>query len=306
MRRIAFGLLPSSSAAVLSRTCSSKAAASDTAPPPPQADLVIARESPLEDVILLEMNNGRANVLTPDFIAAFLKTVNEVCDPDKSRCRGIILTSKNPGIFSAGLDLNELNTNLSQERFAHYWNQFQQLFTTLHSMPVPLVSAINGHAAAAGCIMALACDYRVMARRHPTKNTNLTIGISAAQYGFVVPPYVAASMEYVVGFRKTEELLSLGQLISADEALRIGLVDDVVDNPDEAVVPCLEFLEKLLDLPSPVPYWMVKDVSRRRLLAPLNTPALRTQDTVDFYNLFSNPQVKATLAKHTQKITKKK
>lgn len=293
MRRI---VAQTCAAAGLCRTCATTA---------PATDLVVARESPLDDVILIEMNNGRANVLTPDFIAAFLKTINEVCDPDKSRCRGIILTSKNPGIFSAGLDLKELNTHLSQDRFAHYWNQFQQLFTTLHTMPVPLVSAINGHAAAAGCIIALASDYRVMARRHPVKETDLTIGISAAQYGFMVPPYVAASMEYVVGFRKAEELLTLGTLLSADEALRVGLVDDVVENADEAVVPCLEFMDSLLQLPSPAPYWMVKDLSRRRLVTPLSTHALRTQDTVNFYNLFSNPQVRETLGKHTKKVTGK-
>lgn len=302
MRRIA-SLSNVFSVAALSRSCTTKAGSVAASAAP--TDLVIARESPLEDVTLIEMNNGRANVLTPEFISAFLKTINEVCDPDKSRCRGIILTSKNPGIFSAGLDLTELNTNLSQDRFAHYWNQFQQLFTTLHSMPVPLVSAINGHAAAAGCILALASDYRVMARRHPVKHTDLTIGISAAQHGFVVPPYVAGSMEYVVGFRKAEELLSLGKLVTADEALRIGLVDHVVENPEEAVVPCLEFMEGLLQLPSPAPYWLVKDMSRRRLVAPLSTHALRTQDTVNFYNLFSSPQVKETLGQHTKKITGK-
>ncbi|CAM39858.1 3,2-trans-enoyl-CoA isomerase, mitochondrial precursor-like protein [Leishmania braziliensis MHOM/BR/75/M2904] len=281
------------------RACSTTASMSDT------ADLVVVRESPLEKVVLLEINNGRANVLTSEFISAFLQTIQDVCNPEKSQCRGIVLTSKTPGIFCAGLDLNELNTNLSRDRFAHYWGQFQQLFRTFHSLPVPLVSAINGHAAAAGCIIALASDYRVMARRHPTKPVDLMIGIAAAQHGFVVPPYVAGSMEHVVGFRKAEELLSLGLLLSADKALQVGLVDEVVEHHDEAVVPCLQFMEKLLELPSAAPYWMIKDMSRRHLLAPLCTEDLRTQDTVSFYNLFSNSQVKQTLAQHIQKLSRK-
>lgn len=267
--------------------------------------LVIVRESPIDNVVILEMNNGSANVLTPEFMSAFLNKLSDLCDPDKSKCSGIILTSTKSGVFSAGLDLNELSTNLSQDRFAHYWSQFQKLFTTLHALPIPLVSAINGHAAAAGCIVALASDYRVMARRHPTKLTNLTIGIAASKHGFVVPSYVAASMEHVVGFRKAEELLCMGLLLSADEALQVGLVDEVVEHHDEAVVPCLQFMEKLLELPSPAPYWMIKDMSRRHILAPLCTPALRTQDTVNFYNLFSNPQVKQKLAEHAHKFAKK-
>ncbi|KAG5473662.1 hypothetical protein LSCM1_04289 [Leishmania martiniquensis] len=280
-------------------------ACSTTACVPGSADLLLVRESPLDGVLLFEMNNGRANVLTSELISALLKTIKDVCDPEKSVCRGIVLTSKSPGIFSAGLDLSEINTNLSQDRFERYWGQFQQLFTTLHSLPVPLVSAINGHAAAAGCIIALASDYRVMARRHPVKPTNLTIGIAAARHGFVVPPYVAGSMEHVVGFRKAEQLLCMGSLLQADEALQVGLVDEVVENHNEAVVPCLEFMEKLLELPSPAPYWMIKDMSRRQLLAPLCTDRLRAQDTASFYNLFSNTHVRNVLAEHTRKITKK-
>ncbi|GET90257.1 3,2-trans-enoyl-coA isomerase, mitochondrial precursor-like protein [Leishmania tarentolae] len=282
-----------------SRACSSSVNVSES------QDLVIVRQSPIDNVVLLEMNSGRGNVLTPEFISTFLNQLADLCDPEKSKCSGIILTSKNPGIFSAGLDLNELNTNLSQDRFAHYWGLFQKLFTTLHSLPVPVVSAINGHAAAAGCIVALASDYRVMARRHPTKPIDLTIGIAAAKHGFVVPPYVAASLEHVVGFRKAEELLCMGSLLSADTALQVGLVDEVVEHHDEAVVPCLQFMEKLLELPSPAPYWMIKDMSRRHILAPLCTSALRMQDTVSFYNMFSNSQVRKTLAEHARKFVKK-
>ncbi|KAG5490556.1 hypothetical protein JKF63_00676 [Porcisia hertigi] len=277
------------------RACSTPASDSGT------AELVIVRESPIDNVVIFEMNNDGDNLLTSKMLSAFLKKINDVCDPDKSRCRGIVLTSKTPGVFSVGLDVQEFATNLSQERFTYYWSQFQQLFTTLHSLPVPLVSAINGDAAEGGCVMALASDYRVMARKHPTTADDLLIGIAATQQGSVVPPYVAGSVEHVVGFRVAEKLLCMGSMLTADEALSIGLVDEVVDQHDQAVVPCLQFMERLLEHPSPVPYWMIKNVSRRCLVAPLCTANLRSQDTVSFYNFFSSSHVKKALAEHTQK-----
>lgn len=267
--------------------------------------LVVVTESPIENVVVLEMNGGKANVLTTGLISALLSTIREVCDPDKGKCRGIVLTSKNPGVYSAGLDLNELSTDLTEERFANYWNQFQQLFVTLHSLPVPFVSAINGHAAAAGCIIALASDYRVMARSHHAKKSQLSIGISAARYGFVVPPYVAGSMELVIGFRRAEEMLQLGTMLDADAAQKYGLVDEVVDDVDEAVVPSLCFIQEILSLPSPLPYWTVKNVMRRRVLAPLCTHALRAQDTSNFYEILTRPSVKAALAEHARRIVRK-
>ncbi|EPY23673.1 3,2-trans-enoyl-CoA isomerase, mitochondrial [Strigomonas culicis] len=270
------------------------------------SDLVIAKESPLEKVFILEMNNPKANVLSPDFISAFLSQINTLCDPDKERSRGIILTSAVTGIFSGGLDINELFNNQEQGRFAHYWNQFQQLFTTIHTLPIPLMAAINGHAAAAGCIISLACDYRVMACTHPKNGKNLTIGISATKHGFCVPPYVVASLEHVVGFRKAEEIITNGLMLTAQEALEYGLVDHVVEGADEAIVPCLEEMEKILQLPSPVPYWIAKDFSRRQVVAPLSSPALRQADTVNFYRMMQDPTVRSVLGKHIAGLGSKK
>ncbi|CAD2213450.1 3,2-trans-enoyl-CoA isomerase, mitochondrial [Angomonas deanei] len=267
--------------------------------------LLTVKESPLENVSIFEMNYPKANVLTSEFITSFLDSIKEVCDPDTGHCRGIILTSSVPGIFSGGLDINELFHNQDKERFDKYWSLFQQLFVTLHSLPVPLVTAINGHAAAAGCIVAMASDYRVMARVSPKNQKPLSIGISATLSGFCVPPYVFASMEHTIGFRKTEELMTSGRLLSADEALAYGLVDEVVDNGEEAIVPCLAYMEKLLQLPSPAPYWIVKGYSRSNVLAPLSSAQLRQADSDNFFNMLQDPTVRSVLGKHVSQLGSK-
>lgn len=256
-----------------------------------QSDCVRVTKSPLEKVYIVEMNGPAANVLSADLMAGLLAAIREVCDPDaETRCEGLVLTSAVPGVFSGELDRNELRST-SQESFAHYWGLFQRLFITLHSLPVPLAVAVNGDTAAGGAVVALAADYRVMARtRYDGKP--IQSDIAAARYGLVMPPYVAGSLEHVVGFRRAEDLLVNGVTLSADEAHRVGLVDAVVECHDEAVVPCLEYMERILSLPSPLPFWVVKDVTRRRLLAPLCTEALRTADTANFFAFMQSPSVR--------------
>ncbi|XP_050340859.1 enoyl-CoA delta isomerase 1, mitochondrial-like [Bactrocera neohumeralis] len=133
-------------------------------PPLPSAelkDLVVVSESPLARVCVMELNSPKANVLTADLMTRLLAAVKDVCDPDsEQRAHGIILTSKIPGIFSGGLDIKEMLRYSSQEQFLYNWNLFQSLFVTLHSLPVPLAVAINGHAAAGGTVVALGADYQ--------------------------------------------------------------------------------------------------------------------------------------------------
>ncbi|XP_050340858.1 enoyl-CoA delta isomerase 1, mitochondrial-like [Bactrocera neohumeralis] len=123
---------------------------------------------------------------------------------------------------------------------------------------------------------------------------------------FASPPYVAGSLAHVVGFRRAEDLLLSANTLSADEACEIGLVDEVVDGHDEAIVPCLEFMEKILALPSPLPFWVVKDQARKSLLAPLCTQALRTVDTVAFFEMLQNPIVRKNLQLHITRLSERK
>lgn len=268
--------------------------------------LVNIKDTNLEGVYIMELNSPKANVLTSELINGMLAHVRTLCDPDKGRARGLIITSALPGLFSGGLDINALYHNRDEAEFAYYWNNFQQLFTTLHSLPIPVLAAVNGTAAAAGCIIALACDARVMARQHPTRpGAGLSIGISAARYGLVVPPYVAASLVHVVGFRKAEELLVNGSMLSADEALSVGLVDEVTEHGEETLVPCMIRMEELLAMPSPMPYWFIKDQCRKDLLAPLSTPALRSADVANFFHMLQLPAVRANLGAHVGSLGSK-
>ncbi|RNF25962.1 3,2-trans-enoyl-CoA isomerase, mitochondrial precursor [Trypanosoma conorhini] len=256
--------------------------------------LVEVTASPVKDVMVLAMKNPTENVLSASLMSELLDAIGELCNPEKELCRGIVLTSALVGSFSEGLDLKLLHTTMEYETFAHYWSQLQKLYVTLNTLPVPLVSAINGDAVGAGCIIALASDYRVMAARGDGQGRPFKIGINATRCGLTVPPSFAALTSYVVGCRRCEALLQLGELVDAQTAKMIGLVDETVENADEVLIPALDMAERLTG-GTPWCYWTVKEVSRKKLVAPFCTSALRNAECSNFYEMLKNPDVERDL-----------
>ncbi|ESL09833.1 3,2-trans-enoyl-CoA isomerase, mitochondrial precursor [Trypanosoma rangeli SC58] len=256
--------------------------------------LVEVTESPVKDIKILAMKNPARNVLSASLMNDLLDAISELCNPDKELCRGVVLTSALVGAFSAGLDLKLLHANLEYDTFTHYWSRLQKLYVTLNTLPVPLVSAINGDAIGAGCIIALASDYRIMAAREKEQGRPFKMGINATKCGLTVPPSFAALTSYVVGHRRCEALLQLGELVDAPAAKTMGLVDEIVENADEVLIPALDMAERLSGA-APWCYWTVKDVSRKRLVAPFCTPALRNAECSNYYEMLNNPDVKRDL-----------
>lgn len=283
-----------------------------------QRTYVTVTESPLSNVHVLSLNSPPVNTLTSEVIRDLLGELRRLANPE-SGCRGIVLTSDLPTTFSSGLDLNVFAREpFDQAIFAHYWAQFQELFMTMHAFPLPLVAAINGHAPAAGCIMACACDYRVMAEGTVASPSNsqesakvkpsrpFTIGITATRAGFAAPPFVARNLAWIVGPRIAQDMLTRGSTLTAAEAQKVGLVDEVVGDGGEAVVAALHEIERYLELPMEHTRWLVKDHMRRPILALLQDKNLRSEDCVYFADMIQSPDVRRDLQNYAQSLSKKK
>lgn len=92
----------------------------------------------------------------------------------------MILASSNAKIFSAGLDVSELVAP-DANRLPAFWNSLQQVYIDLYGSRLATVACIQGHAPAAGCFLAMACDYRVMSAGNA--NHIPTIGLNETQLG---------------------------------------------------------------------------------------------------------------------------
>ncbi|GAB2619478.1 enoyl-CoA hydratase/isomerase family protein [Lysobacter erysipheiresistens] len=159
-----------------------------------------------------------------------------------AEARGIVLAG-GPKVFSAGLDVPYLlGLGDDREALTSAWQSFFAAARAIASCPVPVVAAIAGHAPAGGCVLALCCDYRVMAAG------DFRIGLNETQVGLVAPEGVQRLLRRAVGPARAERLLVMGDLVEAERALRIGLIDELVEI-EQVTARAHAWLRQLLALP---------------------------------------------------------
>lgn len=185
----------------------------------------------------LRLDRPPANALSPDLIAALRQAVESA--PGEG-ARALVI-SGSPRMFSGGLDVPHL-IQLDRPAIAATWRDFYAMMRALATCPVPLAAAVTGHAPAGGAVISLFCDYRVMSEG------DFKIGLNEVPVGIPLPPIIFKAMRRVVGSRQAERLSVQGLLISGDEALRVGLVDELAV-PERVVERAVEWCRSLLALP---------------------------------------------------------
>ncbi len=206
---------------------------------------------------------------------------------------GIVLAG-GAKVFSAGLDVPYL-LSLGDDRDALLaaWNAFFGVARGLAGSPVPVVAAMAGHAPAGGCVLALCCDYRIMA------DGPYRIGLNETQVGLVAPEGIQALLARAVGPHRAERLLVSGTMVDAAEALRIGLVDEVVgiDSVDQRA---RVWLEELLALPR-APMLETRRIARAGVAAMLAPERI---DLPRFVDAWTQPDTQAGLRAMLARIGK--
>ena len=102
----------------------------------------------------------------------------------------------------------------------------EEAASALFLHPAPTVACINGHAIAGGCLLALACDHRVLSDRADVK-----VGMTALALGLVYPPIVLEVLRYRVPSASLERVLLGAERFGPSEALALGLVDELATDP---------------------------------------------------------------------------
>ncbi len=242
---------------------------------------------------ITEINLARppVNALNLELLRTLHKAINDSVDQGT---RGIVLSGA-PGLFSAGVDVPEL---LQGDRAAvrEYWQAFFALCGTLAQAPIPIVAAVTGHSPAGGAVLALFCDYRVMAEGP------FRIGLNEVQVGLIVPEAIQLALRRVVGTYRAERLLVSGAMIDANEALACGLVDELT-GVDQVSTRALHWLGELLALPSHA-MLATRTLARADLAAAYADPAALPLD--DFVEAFFHPETQVTLQQLVAKLKAKK
>lgn len=243
------------------------------------------------EVASLLTNTGRANVLTAELCKELCSAIREL--ETQSQVKGLVLGSAVSGVFSGGADLSALlldedGSNISA--ITDYYHSLQELWLELYTTPLATVAAISGHAPAGGCMIALACDARVM-----IDNTS-RIGLNQAAFGLVPAPFVSRSMADTIGQRPAERLVQTGAMLTANEALAVGLVDEAVPSLDALAGAVSARMAELLAVPHAA-RGVAKQQMRRRASDALRGEA-RDEDLDEFVAYVTSPGVQQAVHGH--------
>lgn len=239
-----------------------------------------------DGIVELKLARAPVNALNPELCNALREALSAAVE---SGAQGIVL-SGGIKVFSAGLDVPHL-LSLGDDRAAltAAWEAFFNAARALAECPVPVVAAIGGHAPAGGCVLALCCDYRVMARSEdPAKP--FRIGLNETQVGLVVPLGILRLMQRVVGTYRAERLVVAGDMVEAERAERIGLVDELVEL-DRVDARAREWLAQLLKLPQPV-MRQTRAIARADVIAAMQPEQIQLPR---FVAAWSDPATQAAL-----------
>ena len=153
--------------------------------------------------------------------------------------KAIILTGQGK-FFSFGFDIPEF-LSYSKKSFTEYLTKFTGLYTYMFLFPKPLVAALNGHSVAGGCMLATACDHRIMVSGKARISLN-EIGFGSSLFAGNIE-----MLKFHVGEKNAETIVYSGAMYSAEEALQLGLIDQISsegDLMDQARKVAQEFAKK--------------------------------------------------------------
>jgi len=238
----------------------------------------------------LRLARPPVNALDTELCRQLIHALDQAMTED---VHGVVL-SGSERVFTGGMDVPHLLAHGQDKRaLMDSWNAFFGAVRSVAESRIPVVAALTGHAPAGGCVLALCCDYRVMARSADPARP-YAIGLNEVQVGLVAPEGVQRLLRRVVGMHRAGVLLATGALVPAEQALQIGLVDELADGAD--VVPrAIAWLQGLLAMPRQ-PMLLTRAVAREDLHLALHPDMIQLDRFVDAWYAQDTQQALQVLA----------
>lgn len=184
--------------------------------------IVVAGHEPIRTITLHRPE--RRNAMTPEMQMELIAALE---DAAASTARVLVLTGAQ-NAFCSGLDLAGLR-EMSDKTALEYRadaERIARLFLTLYELPIPTIAAVHGPAIAGGAGLAVLCDFTLA-------TPEAKFGFTEVRIGFV-PALVSAFLALQIGGKRSRDLLLTGRIVGAEEAQRIGMVNEVVAHAELA------------------------------------------------------------------------
>ncbi len=238
----------------------------------------------------LRLARPPANAINPELMEILIQALNDA----SGSCEAIVISGR-PGMFTAGLDIPEL-IHYNRNQMLQVWQQFLKMLETIARLPVPTVFAITGHAPAGGIVLALYGDYRIMPKG------DFITGFNEVQVGLVVSSVIHKAIERAVGPRIAEKILVAGKILKAEQALEIGLVDELARDPDDVVRRAVNWCEQMLALPR-LAMTTTRSLVRSDLVRLFDDSSIL--DVEKFVDIWFSESTQAALSNLVERLQKK-
>ncbi len=219
----------------------------------PKFETILVTKDAATHVATIMLNRpDRLNTFTMQMFDEIEGALRDLGKDEEVRC--VVFTGSGERAFSAGADLTAFGEATKAHHFWKLIRRVEEVFHGVANFPKPTIAALNGAAVGGGLELALACDFRIAARRAKIGQTEVARGLVPGGGG-------SQRLVRIVGLAKAKELAMIGDRIMADEAAAIGLITKAVDNEAfEAEVKA--FAEKLAKGP-PVAMRLIKIMLNR-------------------------------------------
>lgn len=239
----------------------------------------------IDDIALLRMNAGKANAMD----RAFLERLNALVD--QCRDAGAVIITGYDRFFSAGLALPGL-LDLDRPTMAAFLDLFSQTMARVYAQPMPVIAAINGHALAGGCVLALQCDRRIIV------DDGIKLGLNEVQLGIGLPALVIETLRAEVPPSSLGPLAREGRIVLPHEALDLDLVHALAQT-DDLESRAIDVARSLMRLPAAA-YAQVKTALRAPVLRAIE--ATRAEVDAAWLDTWFSPEAQTRLREAVSRL----
>ena len=240
-----------------------------------------------DSVAVVRLKGGRANAMSVTLLKELESAFTDVLHSDAT---AVVVTGEGSA-FSAGLALPDLIA-LDRPAMRDFIAGFERAMQRVLSHPKPTVAAINGHAIAGGCVLALMCDVR-FAAMGPAK-----VGLNEVQLGIGLPSLVVEPLRARLPPQSLLPVAYEGRLFGVDEAKRLGLVDAVVPSAELETV-CVAKARELSA--APAAFGQIKQALLRPVLEAVTRNAVADREA--WLDSWFAPPAQAVLKATVEKLT---
>ena len=207
-------------------------------------------------VIFIDVPNEKVNTLKAEFAEQFLAILQQA--QSTSGLKGLVITSGKKDNFIAGADISMIANCENKEQASELSKEGHLLFDKIDNYPLPIIAAIHGACLGGGLELALACHARICSNDEKTR-----LGLPEVQLGLLPGSGGTQRLPRLIGIPHALDLMLTGRQLRAKQALKIGLVDDVV--PESILLDVAVQLAKKGGVKRPVIHWQQRLLSSKLL-----------------------------------------